>query len=144
MTRWKERFDVIQNILEWLLIALMLAAAVYLIIIAPTALPAGAEGPVASLFGQALAVYIYAIIWMGESVLLALAKWFKWSRIRKWTLFAIFLTHTFTVALAWSLRGIGWHLADNVVIVLLSAWLWLRAKLQYEYIEYEELNSLDE
>lgn len=144
MTRWKERFDVIQNVCEWVLIALMLAAAIYLLFAVPVTLPAGSSGPVATLFGQNAAVYIYACTWLVESCLLALAKWFKWARIRKWTLFAIFLTHTFTVALAWNLRGLGWHLIDNFVISSLAAWLYLRAKLYYDYVDYEDLETFDE
>lgn len=144
MTRWKERFDVIQNVCEWVLITLMVAAAVFLLVTATSALPAGSTGPVAALFGQALAVYVYALIWLAEAVLLALAKWFKWARIRKWTLMAIFMTHFFTLFLAWNLRGFGAHLIDNFVISALAAWLWLRAKLYYDYIEYEELAHFDD
>lgn len=144
MTRWKERFDVIQNVCEWVLIVLMIAAAVFLMISASSALPAGATGPVAQLFGQSLAVYIYAGVWLIEAVILAVAKWFKLRTVRKWALMAIFMTHFFTFFLALDLRGFGWHLIDNAIISALAAWLWLRAKLYYDYIDYEELAHFDE
>lgn len=144
MTRWKERFDVIQNVCEWLLISLMFVAAIFLLVSAASALPPGSTGPVAALFGHLVAIYIYAGVWLGEAVLLALAKWFKWLRIRKWTLMAIFLTHFFTLFLAWNLRGFGVNLIDNFVISALAAWLWLRAKLYYDYIDYEDLVHFDD
>lgn len=143
MTRWKERFDVIQNVCEWLLIVLMIAAAVYLLIAMPTP-PPGAEGPVARLFGLSSAVIIYAVIWLGEAVLLAVAKWRGWLTVRKWTLFAIYLTHQFTFFLAWNLRGFGPNLIDNFVISAMAAWLWLRAKLNYDYVDYEDLETFDD
>lgn len=143
MTRWKIRWDTVQNVLEWALIALMFGAALYLIFYTPTP-PAGATGPVASLFGQASAVIIYATVWLVEACLLALAKWYKWMRVRKWTLFAIYLTHQFTFFLAWNLRGFGPNLIDNFVISVLAAWLWLRAKLNNEYVAWEDLEHFDE
>jgi hypothetical protein len=46
--------------------------------------------------------------------------------------------------LSLSLRGIGTHIIDNLLITGLSAWLWVRAKLQDEYVEWEDLEHFDE
>jgi len=145
MTRWKDRFDTIQNVCEWLLIGFMLLAVVILLVSIPHAAAAAApNGPLSSAFGVQMASIIYAVVWTFEAVLLAWAKFTKRQRVRKWTLFAIYLTHQFTFFLAWSIRGFGWNLLDNFIICGLSAWLWLRAKLYYDYVDYEDLETFDE
>jgi hypothetical protein len=148
MTRWKSAFDRVQNYSEWFLIVLMLAAAVMLLFNAPDVaarMAAGtATGPVTNLLGAWGSAIVYAVVWGTEAILLAYAKLTKRQKLRKWTLFAIFITHLFSFVLSLSLRGIGTHIIDNLLITGLSAWLWVRAKLQDEYVEWEDLEHFDE
>lgn len=144
MTSWRTRFDVIQNVLEWLLVGLMLFAAVTLIVTLGAPVPPGSSGPLASAFGYHAAKIIYTFLWGGEAVLLAIAKFFGLRRLRKWTLFAVYLTFQFALVLSISLRGITPRVINSLIITGLSAWLWLRAKLQDDYVAYDDLETFDD
>ena len=125
---------------EYAMIAFMAIAVLFLLTIDP---PSGA-GPIAGLIGIRFAMFFYAGLYAFEVILWIISKTRKSIRMRKWVLFTIFLTHQFTFFLAWNISGFGVKLIDNLFIWFVSGWLWIRTKLEHDYVEYEDLETFDE
>jgi hypothetical protein len=136
MKKW---WNTLASFAEYIMIALMLVAAATLLMHLGEPVAAGrALGPTQQLLGLDGSKLFYAGLYIAECLVWLCAVLFRWVRVRKWTLFAIYMTHQFTFFLVLGLNGPDTSILDNAAIAVISGALWLRYKLA-SYISYEEL-----
>lgn len=131
-----KKWDLPVSIVSWL-VALGLVFAASSIWFAP---PTGL-GPIGGLLGVLGAQIFYTVLYLGEAIILAIAKWFKMNRLRKHTLLVIYLTGFFTTLV--TMLVVGWtpKFVDNLLLAGAAAWCWLYWKMRTEYVDIEALNE---
>ena len=89
--------------------------------------------------GGELALVIYGTWFAALGVLLIAANIFRWTRVRKVTLLAMYLTTIYMTILNVVLFGFMAAIIDDVVITVWAAALWLRLTLKSDYVRIKDI-----
>ena len=89
------------------------------------------------LVGQ-YAIYLYGLFFFGLGIALLAAKIFKKTGLHKNSLLLMYLSTVYVLVLAIAINGLGFGLLLTVTVGLVAAFLWLRSKLDTEYVDPQE------
>lgn len=128
----RERF---YGLLEYVLAFLFIRGglSIFLFAVAPLQVPA-----VLTLLTGDFAINVYGLFFALTGVALLLAKWFKRAKVRKWTLFTMFIICCYVFGLSVAIDGLSTDQWLTVVVGIVSGALYLRWKMLTEYVSKEE------
>lgn len=131
-----EKFkDGLRHVGEYLLILVYLLAAVGEV----TSAEPVTQGVLGWLFSDPMIAWIYASWFVIMSLTLLASKIFKWTKVHKFTLAAMYLTTVYTISLSVALFGLeGAAIVDDGIIGATAAACWLRWKFKTEYVHPED------
>lgn len=139
-----ERLSKIQSALEWVVAAFFLVGGISLFFSEPVT----GGSALAKTLGSETAGSIYGILFIIESLVLIYSKRTYNKKIHGVALVTLCLTALFTVWLEALVIGFGLFSIDNIVIVVVCAWAYIRWRLLTAYLDpqkfVEDIDELDE
>lgn len=123
------------HVLEYFLAFMFIQGAVRILAFGadPVALP----GFFSYLVGD-VAIVVYALSWLVMGSLLIYSKWFSQPKVHKWSLFAMYVTCVYVLALSVAINGIVIGQLLSLSVGIIAAGLWLRWKVRTEYMTKQE------
>lgn len=98
-----------------------------------------ASSPILSVLGGEVALTIYGTWFILLGVGLIVGNIFKLRKLRLHSMLGMYLTVLYMVALNFALAGAIIHVIDDVIIGIWAAALWLRLKLNCDYVRIKDL-----
>lgn len=88
------------------------------------------------------AIFAYGAIFLFVGILLIASKLLKHEGLHQFSLLLMYLICIYVLVLAIMINGLGWGLLITVAVGITAAALWVRCKLQSDYLTGKELAEI--